>query len=105
MAGGTITFNIPGVGVHTISPLTALPTIAPETGAVTIDGYTQPGTSQNTNPPGQRDNARILIELSGAMAPPISGLTINANGCGVRGLIINRFQLNAINIGSFFLCC
>src|SRR5438552_13328016 len=36
----TITFNIPGSGVHTISPLSALPTI---TGAVTIDGTTQPG--------------------------------------------------------------
>ena len=68
---------------------------------VTIDGYTQPGASQNTNPPGQRDNARILIELSGAMAPPnSSGLTINANACGVRGLVINRFQRNAIDIGA-----
>lgn len=102
VAGGTITFNIPGGGVHTISPLTALPTIAPETGVVTIDGYTQPGASQNTNPPGLRDNAIILIELSGAMAPPISGLNINANGCGVRGLVINRFQLNAISIGIAF---
>ena len=100
VAGGTITFNIPGVGVHTISPLTALPTIAPENGAVTIDGYTQPGAMPNTNPPGQRDNARILIELSGAMAPAISGLTINANGSGVGGLVINRFQHNAIEIGS-----
>ena len=105
VAGGTITFNIPGAGVHTISPLTALPTIEPETGAVTIDGYTQPGASQNTNPPGLRDNARILIELSGAMAPPVSnfsGLTIGADACGVRGLVINRFRRNAIDIGAFF---
>ena len=27
MGGGTINFNIPGSGVHTISPLTVLPTI------------------------------------------------------------------------------
>src|SRR6267378_6088620 len=40
----TIVFNIPGSGVHTISPATALPTI---TDAVVIDGYTQPGTSGN----------------------------------------------------------
>src|ERR1700745_497126 len=43
----TITFNISGAGVHTITPLTVLPMI---TGTVTIDGYSQPGASQNTNP-------------------------------------------------------
>src|SRR5207248_6622024 len=49
VAGGTITFNIPGGGVHTISPLSApLPNIAQ---SITIDGYTQPGSSPNTNPP------------------------------------------------------
>src|SRR2546428_754629 len=37
VTGGTITFNIPGPGVHTISPLTALPTL---TNQVIIDGYT-----------------------------------------------------------------
>jgi hypothetical protein len=39
-AGGTITFNIPGTGVHTISPLSVLPSL---TNSVIIDGYTQPG--------------------------------------------------------------
>jgi hypothetical protein len=100
VAGGTITFNVPGTGVHTISPVTALPTI---TNAVIIDGYTQSGASQNTNPPGQGDNAVILIELSGAMAPPNSnfrGLSIQANGCGVRGLVINSFQGDAIDVNS-----
>ncbi|MFQ5607639.1 MAG: hypothetical protein ACE5GA_06810, partial [Candidatus Zixiibacteriota bacterium] len=37
-----IHFNIPGGGVHTIQPLTPLPTI---TDPVTIDGYTQAGAS------------------------------------------------------------
>src|SRR5439155_20729254 len=62
MGGGTINFNIPGSGVHTISPLTVLPTI---TQTVTIDGYSQPGSSPNTNPPAMGINAAILIELSG----------------------------------------
>src|SRR5690349_762556 len=44
MGGGTINFNIPGAGVHTITPLTVLPTIAQ---TVTIDGYTQTGSSMN----------------------------------------------------------
>ena len=36
-----IAFSIPGLGPHTIQPLSALPTI---TDPVTIDGYTQPGS-------------------------------------------------------------
>jgi hypothetical protein len=92
-----IEFNIPGSGVHTIMPATQLPDIVEP---VMIDGYTQPGSMPNTNPPGQGDNAVILIELSGAIAPPgSSGLTIDADECGVRGLVINQFQGNAIDIG------
>ena len=93
-----IVFSISGSGVHTIMPATQLPDI---TQPLEIDGYTQPGSSPNTNPPGQGDNAVILIELSGAIAPPGSrGLTINADECGVRGLMINRFQNDAIDVDS-----
>jgi hypothetical protein len=93
----TIAFNISGAGVHTITPLTALPAI---TEAVTIDGYTQPGASANTLANG--DNAKLMIELDGS-APGlgnVSGLTINADNCTVRGVVINRFQQNGIDINS-----
>src|SRR5438552_9400007 len=50
----TIQFNIAGAGVHTISPTSALPTIS---GPLTIDGYSQPGASANTNGPGLGINA------------------------------------------------
>src|SRR5262245_56122983 len=86
MGGGTIACNISGAGYHTISPLTALPTI---TETVMIDGYTQPGSSPNTNATTQGINAVLRIELSGAMAPPNSnfdGLIIDAPNCIVRGL-------------------
>src|SRR4029077_16686790 len=95
MGGGTINFNIPGGGAHTISPLTVLPTI---TQTVTIDGYTQPGSSANTNPPTMGINAVIVIQLSGAMLGNVSGLTINAANCTVRGLVINSFQHDGIDV-------
>src|SRR5262249_22919064 len=98
MGGGTIQFNISGSGVHTISPLTVLPTI---TQTVIIDGYTQSGSSPNTNPPTMGLNTVLQIELSGALAPPNSnfdGLIINAPNCIVRGLVINSFQHDGIGV-------
>src|SRR5438552_12450438 len=92
MGGGTINFNIPGSGVHTISPLTVLPTI---TQTVTIDGYSQPGSSANTNSPTQSLNTVLTIELSGALGGNFPGLIINASNCTVRGLVINSFQHDA----------
>ena len=97
MGGGTIQFNIPGAGVHTISPLTVLPTI---TQSVTIDGYTQPGSSANTNPTTQGLNTVLQIELSGANLGNVTGLTINADNCTVTGLVINSFENDAIEADS-----
>lgn len=83
----TITFNIPGGGVKTITPASALPDIKTPT---LIDGYTQPGASVNTLDVG--DNAVLLIELNGASAgASADGLTISAEGSTIRGLVINRF--------------
>src|SRR5215813_5693199 len=60
----TITFNIPpGAGeLHTIAIASDLPTFD---GKVLIDGYTQPGSSPNTNGPGLPDNSVHLIEIDG----------------------------------------
>ncbi len=84
----SIRFNIAGTGVQTISPASELP---PITEAVTIDGYTQPGTSRNTLAKGT--NAVLLIELDGTNAGPANGLHIdqNAPNSVIRGLVINRF--------------
>jgi CSLREA domain-containing protein len=91
----TIAFNFSALGVQTISPTTPLPNI---TEAVTIDGYTQPGASANTLAVG--DNAIILVELSGANITNQwqNGLSINADGCRVRGLAINRFTGRGIAV-------
>ena len=89
----TISFDIPGAGVHTIAPLSQLPTI---TNPVAIDGYSQPGSVANTNGPGLGDNAMPLIELSGVDDPSGIGLHVTAGNSSIRGLVINGFDLQAI---------
>ena len=85
----TIAFNIAGAGVHTITPLTSLDVVAD---AVVIDGYTQPGSSENTSSIGT--NAVLLIELDGSSAPG-TGLDLNGpstSGSVVQGLVVSRFS-------------
>src|SRR4051812_30634032 len=67
-----INFNVPGVGVRTINLMSPLP---PITEALTIDGYSQPGSSVNTLAIG--DNAVLRIELNGVNAGG-GGLDIKA---------------------------
>src|SRR3712207_5222216 len=62
----TIEFDIPesvDPGVKTIRPSSELPEITEQ---VTIDGYSQPGSSPNTKPVG--NDATLLIELDGTNA-------------------------------------
>ncbi len=73
-------------GPRTISPTMALPTL---TQSVIIDGYTQPGAVQNTDPTGF--NGNLLIEINGA-GQGFSGLDITAGNSTVRGLVVNNFQ-------------
>lgn len=89
-----IVFNIPGAGVHTITPGSFL-TI---TDQVTIDGYTQPGASPNTNPLNAGINAVLLIEVDTSTG---GILDIDADGTVIRGLVINRgsnIEVNASNV-------
>ena len=92
-----IAFNIAGAGVHTINLASALPTI---TGAVTIDGYTQTGSSVNTLSVG--NDAVLTIELNGTGAGSANGLTLGGGSTGstIRGLVINRFSLSGIQLDS-----
>jgi CSLREA domain-containing protein len=93
----TISFNIPGAGVKTITPGAALPDI---TNPVTIDGYTQTGASVNTLPDGGT-NAVLLIELDGTLAGgAANGLNLYGTGITLSGLIINRFGTGGIATGN-----
>jgi nitrogen fixation protein len=75
----TISFNITGSGVQTITPASALPVISDP---VTIDGYTQSGSSANTQPVGQGLNTVLTIELVGS-------LSVSASDTTIRGLVIH----------------
>ncbi len=90
----TIEFDIPGDGVHTIAPTSILQLINRQ---VVIDGYTQPGASPNTQAKGS--NAVLKIELSGEnVGPGSAGLSLNHPNSVVRGLVINRFSNEGLNI-------
>ena len=85
--GSTIVFDIPGTGVQRIAPLYELPAL---TASVTIDGYTQPGSSPNSLRDG--DNAVLGIELDGTNASS-NGLTISAGETTIRGLDLHGWGL------------
>jgi uncharacterized repeat protein (TIGR01451 family) len=91
-----ILFNIPGAGPHTISPTVPLPAI---THGAIINGYTQPGSSANTQTTG--DNAVLQVVLNGAGAGAnADGLDLNAAGIAVLGLVIDNFQGAGIGVNA-----
>jgi hypothetical protein len=95
----TIAFNIVGSGVHTIVPATPLP---PITEAVTVDGYTQPGSSPNTNAVGLGLNTVLMIEIAGTGTTG-NGLEARIPGVTFRGLVVNRFSQDQVGGSPSFL--
>ncbi len=96
-AADLIVFNIPGAGPHTIRPSSPLPDIG---GPVTIDGYTQSGSSPNTLAIG--NDAVLRIELDGTVSGARGdiGLDILGGGSLVRGLVIRGFGNHGIRLAS-----
>ncbi|HXT05130.1 MAG TPA: Ig-like domain repeat protein [Casimicrobiaceae bacterium] len=79
----TITFAIPGTGVHTITLASSLPDV---TDPVTIDGYTQSGASPNTLAVG--DNAVLTVRVNGGTASPLFHFVAGSQNSTVQGLDI-----------------
>lgn len=79
-----ITFKIAGTPPYSIMPASSLPVLTEE---VIIDGRTQPGYA-----------GRPLVEINGASAGEASGIRSVASGCAIRGLAINRFQLEGVRV-------
>ena len=85
-----IDFNIAGAGVQRIDLQADMPEI---TDPVTIDGYTQPGSSSNTNGPGLADNAVLGIEItSDEVSILFDELVISCGGTTIRGLVFSGSQ-------------
>jgi len=70
-----ITFAIPGTGLKTIQLTKTLPALSDITGGTFIDGYTQTGAVENTDP--LASNAQIKVEVLGCMS---TGCTQLPNG-------------------------
>ena len=91
-----INFNIPGTGVKTIAVgatgLGGLPAITEQ---VSINGYTQPGSSPNTKAVG--NDAVLKVELAGNGQTGTALDISNTSASVIKGLVINRFG-GGINI-------
>ena len=85
----TIKFAIPGNGVHTITPLTPLPTI---TAPVKINGYTQTDADPATD--ASPATLRIVIDAGNVD----DGLVIEADGVTVKGLDIQGALREGVHI-------
>ena len=86
----TIAFAIPSTGVQTIVTDTPLTITDP----VTIDGYTQPGSSPNTDP--AASNAVMLIELQGTGD---DGIVVSGGSVDLHGVALQGFQI-AVNLAA-----
>jgi len=92
-----IHFAIPGSTLHTIALASQLPDI---TGPVTIEGYSQAGSSENTLAVG--DNAVLLVEVSAAALPQFTDtfrIAASASGTTVRGLVVSNTKNQAFTVG------
>ena len=111
-AQDVINFNIAGSGVQTIV-LTGANNINVTEG-LTIDGYSQPGASPNTNPMPQPFNANILIEIddqttsgnntlffNNADLSVIQGIALGGGGYGIGHVNSSNVTFTGNMIGFF----
>ncbi|WP_406695704.1 Calx-beta domain-containing protein [Singulisphaera sp. Ch08] len=95
-AQDSIEFAIPGIGLQTIFPTSALPAI---THPVNINGYGQSGAAANVPENTDIDRAMLTVRIDGSLAgAAVNGLTINSRNSVVSGLEIVNFQGHGIEI-------
>jgi|GEM_PF-2005286 len=99
--GTTIAFNIPSTdagnsnGLCTIKATRSLPIITAD--GTVVNGYTQPGAKANTLATGT--DAVLNVVVSGEIAPAdIVGLQVRAANCLLKGLVVNNFHDNSVQV-------
>ena len=99
--GGTASVKTINVGSSGLGPLPII------TNPVTIDGYSQGSNTATTsddakeNTLAEGNDAVLKIQLNGTNAgagSAVEGLTIRASGTTIKGLVINRFGGNGIDV-------
>lgn len=92
---GTADYTNNGHNGYTIQPTSQLPDITEQ---VTVDGYSQPGSSANTVVAPNPIDAVLLIELDGSLAN--GGAILLRSGSDnslIKGLVINKFEGSAVD--------
>ncbi|MFT5232298.1 MAG: hypothetical protein ACI9UK_000013 [Candidatus Krumholzibacteriia bacterium] len=90
-----ISFNLPVVGSHLFTLTGPLPDL---TESVVIDGYSQPGASQNTSSIDEGLDTNIILTLFGGGQLPMNGFNVLADNCRIQGFSIVGFNGNGIRI-------
>jgi CSLREA domain-containing protein len=90
----TIAFNIPGGGVKTITCLQASNVWPFITQAVTIDGYTQPGSAANTNATGAINAVPLIVLRTDGLGTGLQ--VLGPVPVVIRGLVMNSFTSSQI---------
>lgn len=88
-----IVFVLPGAGVRTLTPMSALPVPAEP---VLIDGFSQAGSTPNTDP--SADNALRRVRIDGTSIAVGALLRLETRGSGVRGLILTGGRNAALDL-------
>lgn len=95
----TITFNIPGSGIHTINIASSLPELTDQSGPTTIDGYSQPGSLVNSDQYAQKANLTIEVSGPGYTTTGVVGFRITSPNNVIKGLAIDNI-FNPIDLDS-----
>lgn len=91
----TIEFNIPGTCPRLISPETPLP---PLTEPVSILGYSQPGSSRNSDAVAFNGTLCVALAGGGSLSSGLHLLTGVGETMSVEGLAFNGFTLHGVKV-------
>lgn len=92
-----VNFAIPGAGPHQLNPLTIYPRLDDPAG-VSIDGYSQPGSSRNTLTDGT--DAILMVEIKGQGPSAIDGFDVRSANNVITGLSMFNFVRHIRIFGS-----